>query len=235
MSTHALSLPLVAQSKSRHLWRWLLGLALVLTVGILANFYLLWPWMSGWGATKEEREKALPGDDLVPTANMRTTKGLTVQAIPAAIYPWLLQIGVDRGGMYSYDWLENLFGLNVHTVDQIVPEYQNVQVGDFWRFTPKDYILNPGPGLYVRELQPDQAVLLCFGLESKPEETCFDTWQFVLEPQADGSTRLLLRSQMAIEQELPIKLTYFFQFIMERKMLLEIRERAERMELARVR
>jgi hypothetical protein len=48
--------------------------------------------------------------------------------------------------MYSYDWLENLFGLNVHTTDRIVPEYQNVQIGDFWRFTPKDYVLNPGPG-----------------------------------------------------------------------------------------
>lgn len=166
---------------------------------------------------------------IVPEANIRTTKGITIQARPEAIYPWLLQIGVDRGGMYSYDWLENLFGLNVHTADRIVPEYQNVQIGDFWRFTPKDYVLNPGPGLYVRRLIENEAVLLCFGLEGKPDETCIDTWQFVLVPQAGGSTRLLLRSNMAIEQELPIKLTYFVQFIMERKMLLEIRERAEQL------
>ncbi len=156
-------------------------------------------------------------------------KGITIQAPPEAIYPWLLQIGVDRGGMYSYDWLENLFGLNVHTTDRIVPEYQNVQIGDFWRFTPKDYVLNPGPGLYVRQLIENEAVLLCFGMEGKADETCFDTWQFVLLPQADGSTRLLLRSNMAIEQELPIKLTYFIQFMMERKMLLQIRVRAERL------
>lgn len=103
--------------------------------------------------------------------------------------------------MYSYDWLENLFGLRVHTVDSIVPELQDVAVGDFWRFTPRDYLLNPEPGLYVRNLQANRAVLLCFGLENKPEEPCVDTWQFVLEPQSNGSTRLLLRSRMAIEPQ----------------------------------
>lgn len=131
--------------------------------------------------------------------------------------------------MYSYDWLENLLGLNVHSADRILPEYQNVQIGDFWRFTPQDYVLNPGPGLYVRQLIDNEAVLLCFGLEGKPDDPCFDTWQFVLTPQADGSTRLLLRSNMAMLQTLPIKLTYFIQFIMERKMLLTLRERAQGM------
>lgn len=115
------------------------------------------------------------GDDIVPNANLRSTKGITIQAPPEAIYPWLLQIGVDRGGMYSYDWLENLFGLNAHTVDRIVPGYQEVQVGDFWRFTPQDYVLNPGPGLYVRQLIENEAVLLCFGMEGKPEDACIDT------------------------------------------------------------
>lgn len=227
MTVEAIPLTAEARVGFRRNWRWLLVVVVALVLSTLGNLFLLWPWMSGWGATKGEREKFLPGDELVPVANMQTTKGITIEAGPDAIYPWLLQIGVDRGGMYSYDRLENLFGLNVHTVDEIVPAYQAVQVGDFWRFTPKDYVLNPGPGLYVRELQPNRAVLLCFGLESKPEEACFDTWQFVLGPQDDGSTRLLLRSRMAIPQEVPIKLTYFVQFIMERKMLLEIRARAE--------
>ena len=228
MSTEAISLPTTTTPvRPRRFWWWLLGLLIAAVLGILANLFLFWPWMSTWGATREERQSALPGDDLVPNANIQTTKGLTIEAAPEDIYPWLLQLGVDRGGMYSYDWLENLFGLNVHTVDAIVPEYQNVQVGDFWRFTPKDYVLNPGPGLFVKELRPNAAVLLCFGMENKPDDTCIDTWQFVLEPQADGTTRLLLRSRMAMEQEMPVKLTYFIQFIMERKMLLEIRERAE--------
>jgi hypothetical protein len=210
-------------------WRILFIVITVWAVVTAVYLLFLWPWMQTWGATDTEIKAILPGDDIVLDANLRSTKGVTIQAPPEAIYPWLLQIGVDRGGMYSYDWLENLFGLNVHTVDYIVPEYQTVQVGDFWRFTPKDYVLNPGPGLYVRQLIENEAVLLCFGMEGKPDEACFDTWQFVLQPQANGSTRLLLRSNMAIEQELPIKLTYFIQFIMERKMLLQIRERAEQL------
>lgn len=215
------------QQRYGRFWRILLiilaGWAVITAVYLL----FLWPWMQTWGATDAEIKAVLPGDDIVPAANLRSTKGITIQAPPEAIYPWLLQIGVDRGGMYSYDWLENLFGLKVHTTDRIVPEYQDVQTGDFWRFTPQDYVLNPGPGLYVRQLVENEAVLLCFGMEGKPEETCFDSWQFVLVPQTDGTTRLLLRSNMEMKPELPIKLTYFIQFLMERKMLLTLRSRAE--------
>lgn len=230
MTTQPVLMTTTSQAKKRQpgrFWR-ILAIVVAIWIGVTAIYLLfLWPWMRTWGATEAEIAAALPGDDIVPAANLQTTKGITIQAPPEVIYPWLLQIGVDRGGMYSYDWLENLFGLHVHTTDRILPEYQNVQVGDFWRFTPEDYVLNPGPGLYVRQLLANEAVLLCFGLESKPDEPCFDTWQFVLLPQADGSTRLLLRSNMAMEQELPIKLTYFIQFLMERKMLLTLRERAQ--------
>ena len=120
-------------------WR-VLGYILVAWLVVTVVYLLfLWPWMQTWGATEAEIEAVLPGDDIVANANLRSTKGITIQASPEVIYPWLLQIGVDRGGMYSYDWLENLFGLNVHTVDRIVPAYQKVQVGDFWRFTPDGF------------------------------------------------------------------------------------------------
>jgi len=220
----------VSKTKARRsgrIGRALFVLAIIWAAVTALYLLILWPWMRGWGATEAERKAVLPGDDIVPNANLRTTKAITIQAPPEAIYPWLLQIGVDRGGMYSYDGLENLFGLKVHTVDRIVPEYQQVELGDFWRFTPEDFVLNPGPGLYVQELIPNRAVLLTFGLETKADEVPFDTWQFLLEPQGGGSTRLLLRSNMAIKQELPIKLVYFAQFIMERKMLLTLRDRAE--------
>jgi hypothetical protein len=207
--------------------RILLVIFLATAVIVAANLFLFWPWMKTWGATSAEINADLPGDDLVSGANIRTTKGVTIQAAPDEIYPWLLQIGVDRGGMYSYDWLENLFGLNVRTADHIMPDLQDARIGDFWRFTPKDYVLNPGPGLYVRQLIENEAVLLCFGMEDKQQEPCIDSWQFVLVPRENGSTRLLLRSNMAMKPELPIKLTYYIQFIMERKMLLTLRERAE--------
>jgi hypothetical protein len=80
-----------------------------------------------------------------------------------------------------------------------MPEYQDVQIGNFWRFTPKDYVLNPGPGLYVLGLAENTAVLLCFGMEGKPDETCIDTWQFVLVPQTDGSTRGLPLTKVMVE------------------------------------
>jgi hypothetical protein len=229
MSAPANPISVAAHPRRRRIWRGLLVILGLLVAGALLNLWVLWPWMSRWGATEEEMARPLPGDDLVPEPTIQTTKGVTVRAAPAEIYPWLLQLGVDRGGMYSYDRLENLFGLDVHTVDTIVPAYQNPRPGDFWRFTPADYLIQPGPGLWVRELRKNEAVLLCFGLEDAPEEACTNSWQFILEPRADGTTRLLLRSRMAVERALPIKLSYFVQFIMERKMLLEIGHRAERL------
>ncbi|MFL7839268.1 MAG: hypothetical protein ACK2U0_16565 [Candidatus Promineifilaceae bacterium] len=222
-----ITVPLTRPQRLRRVSRILIIIFLATAVLVAANLFLFWPWMKTWGATGAEMNADLPGDDLVSGANIRTTKAVTIQATPQEIYPWLLQIGVDRGGMYSYDRLENLFGLNVHTVDRVLPELQAVGIGDFWRFTPKDYVLNPGPGLYVRRLIENEAVLLCFGMEDKSPEPCIDSWQFVLVPQGDGSTRLLLRSNMAMKPELPIKLTYYIQFIMERKMLLTLRKRAE--------
>jgi hypothetical protein len=234
MAIEHISMEAQARPGHRHLGRWWRVLLIGLAAWLLAMAtYLLfiWPWMRTWGATGQEIKATLPGDDMVSDANIRTTKAITIHAPPEAIYPWLLQLGVERGGMYSYDWLENLFGLKVHTAEHILPEYQHAQVGDFWRFTPADYVLNPGPGLYVRQLIENEAVLLCFGMEGKPEDSCIDSWQFVLFPQADGSTRLLLRSNMAIKPELPIKTTYYIQFLMERKMLLTIRDRAEKLGL----
>jgi hypothetical protein len=230
MAKQSLLMTAEATSPQRRLGRVTRIFLIILLLSVImvsANLLLFWPWMRTWGATGAEIKASLPGDDIVSNANIRTTKAITIQATPEEIYPWLMQIGVDRGGMYSYDWLENLFGLKVQTAERIVPEFQEARIGDFWRFTPKDYVFNPGPGLYVRQLIENEAVLLCFGIENKPEESCIDSWQFVLVPQENGSTRLVLRSNMAMRPELPIKLTYYIQFIMERKMLLTLRDRAE--------
>jgi hypothetical protein len=206
-------------------------LLIAVTVAALMAF-VVWPWMIRWGATDAEVSMALPGDDLVPDISMQTTKALTIDAAPDQVYPWLLQLGVDRGGMYSYTWIENLFGLRVTNVTEIVPAYQDVEVGDFLRFVPPDFGGGaPGPGLYVMEMVENEAFILCFTIEGEPVDVCPATWQFVLVPQPGGTTRLILRNRITAGeswQNTPFgRLFMYPTFIMERKMLLTIRADAE--------
>jgi hypothetical protein len=210
----------------------IIGIALAgLTVLLAGYLGLAWPWMRTWGATPQETTAAMPGDELVTPPSTQTTHAVTVHATPEQIYPWLLQIGVDRGGMYSYDALENLFGLNVHTIKQIVPALQTLKPGDFMPFTPHDFAVKNGPGVWVVDMEPNRTLLGCFGMANEQPKTCPGTWQFLLTPQADGTTRLILRSTNpsngtafgnamgAVSGGVP--------FIMERKMLLTLKECAE--------
>lgn len=206
-----------------------IGAVVLLGLGIL-YFVFVVPWMYTWGATADEVRAALPGDDLVPNPVMQTTQAVTIHAAPVQIYPWLMQIGVDRGGMYSYDWLENLMGLNVHTIDRIVPELQNVKPGDFWRFTPKDYFIKDGPGVFVIRLEPDRAMVGCFGSPSAPPPPCTGTWQLVLQSQGDGTTRLILRTRTDAASPMTGIFGAIFDpitFVMGRGMLLGFRDRIE--------
>ncbi len=208
-----------------------LGTAAVvlLALGIL-YFVFVVPWMYTWGATQDEVRAALPGDDLVPNPVSQTTQAVTIDAAAMQIYPWLMQIGVDRGGMYSYDWLENLMGLNVHTIDRIVPELQNVRPGDFWRFTPKDYFIKDGPGVFVMRLEPDRAMVGCFGSPSAVPPPCTGTWQLVLQPQGNGTTRLILRTRTDAASPMTGVFGAIFDpitFVMGRGMLLGFRDRVE--------
>jgi hypothetical protein len=178
-------------------------------------------------------QQPLPGDELVQNPAFVTTKAVTVQAPPEAIWPWLVQLGIDRGGMYSYLWVENgLMRLGAANSDEIRPEWQNVQVGDFVRFTPLDYPLNPGPGLYVMAIEPNHYLIGCFGMENAtPDCLRGGTWQFVLASENEGATRLILRSRSAVVDSTLAtfggKIAHAFAFYMERKMLLGIKERAE--------
>lgn len=199
--------------------------------GVGVYFLFIWPWISHWGASNEEVQQTFPGDDLIPNPAVVTTKAITIQARPQAIWPWLVQLGVDRGGMYSYLWVENwLLRLQVKNSDEIRPEWQTLQVGDFIRFTPKDFALNPGPGLYIVAIEPNHALVGCFGMEGRPVDcNQSGTWQFLLTPQRDNTTRLLLRSAGAPSAFASVggKFAHAFVFYMERKMLLGIKQRAE--------
>ncbi|MBN2471347.1 MAG: SRPBCC family protein [Anaerolineae bacterium] len=187
-----------------------------------------------WGAAASEVKRALPGDELVPTPKYRATHAVTIRAAPGDIWPWLVQIGQGRGGFYSYDFIENAMGLNIHSTNQILPEFQNLKVGDTIPLAPD------GSGIPVAGLEPNR-VLVLGGTMDEHSEGAFKTspgeffsasWAFVLEPVAPDVTRLIERFQLDYSPSPFATLFYraFLEpgsFIMERKMLLGIKARAE--------
>jgi hypothetical protein len=170
------------------------------------------PWMLRWGATDQERRKPLPGDELVPDPLTTSTRAITVNAPIDVVWSWLAQIGQDRGGFYSYQWLENLAGCQMHNADSIHPEWQQRAIGDVVK-------LHWALGNKVACFEPNRALVL-------------EGWDaFVTEPFSNQRTRVILRSRTkrgwsAVYEVLLIELPHF---LMERKMLLGLKKRAEHM------
>src|SRR5262245_2575048 len=106
-------------------------------LAVVTYVVLVRPWHMSWGTTKEERRGSLPGDDLVPQPISQATHAITICAPAAEVWPWLVQMGQGRGGFYSYDWLENLFGCNIQNAGQIIPQWQDLKVGAGVRLHPK--------------------------------------------------------------------------------------------------
>jgi hypothetical protein len=185
--------------------------ALLGSVGVVAYATVFRSWMRAWGATEEELDKSLPGDEVVPSPGVQSTRAVTITAPPSEVWKWLAQIGSDRGGFYSYAWLENLAGCRLHNAEQVHPEWQQREVGGLLP-------LHPATGVKVLRFEPSRALALEGG------------WYFALEPRDDGaSTRLYARWRMAggwaaLAYRLLLELPHF---IMERKMLLGIKDRAE--------
>ena len=181
---------------------------------------LLTPWMDRYGATDAEVAATYPGDELVPDPVSFVNRAITIQASPEEIYPWLVQLDAEKGGWYSYDWLEtNLLRCPMTNADRIHPEWQNLQVGGQVRMCAGE----AGPPPYaVAQIHPDQAIVL--GHQENGEWV--DLYQFVILPQADGSSRLILRTRTMMAGGL-WDLIHPGVFIMERGMLQGIKERAE--------
>jgi hypothetical protein len=180
---------------------------------------LLLPWMDRWGSMEAERAAGLPGDELVPSPARIVNRGVTIQATPEQIYPWLVQLGAGKGSFYSYTTIEGLIGCPLVNAKRIHPEWQNLQVGDEVKMCPDE----PAPPPYiVAQLHPNQALVL--GHQEGAEWV--DTWQFVLLPQPDGSTRLVLRTRTMLTGGI-WEIIRPSVFVMERGMLLGIKARAE--------
>lgn len=181
---------------------------------------LLAPWMDRWGATNEEVSASYPGDELVPEPVSLINRAVSVDASAEQIYPWIVQLGADKGGWYSYTWLETYL-LNCPQVnaDRIDPEWQDLAVGDLVKMCPDEF----GPPPYtVALMQPNQVMAIGHQEAGK----WVNLSQFVLIPQADGTTRLVLRTRSMMSGGI-WRLIHPGVFIMERGMLLGIKERAE--------
>jgi hypothetical protein len=200
-----------------------------------AYWFVVRPWHLRWGATDAEVARALPGDELVPDAKISSTHAITIRAAQAKVWPWLVQLGQGRGGFYSYDWIENAMGLDIHTADRILPEYQELKVRDTIPLAPDAF------GLPVAILEPEQAMVLHGdtrlpggdGMPTlKPGEYLAAVWGFYLIGQADGVTRLVERWRADYTPTVMNAVFYraFLEpgaFLMQRKMLLGIKARAE--------
>ena len=193
----------------------------------------LWPKMTSWGARHDEVDEALPGDDLVGQARYRATHAVTITSTPEQVWPWLVQMGQGRGGLYSYDWLENAVGLHMHSADRIVPSLQSLAVGDVIRMVPE----GNEPSLRFAVAQIDAPHLLVLGPDTTRDEAFaknmpYPCWTFRLSADGPSCTRLVVRFQSDFEPS-PMGLLmnkYALQpvhFVMERKMMLGIKRRAE--------
>jgi hypothetical protein len=205
----------------------------VVAVGALGTYaFVLRARQLHWGATADETTAPLPGDTLIPAADLVATRAITVRADAEQVWPWLAQLGQGRGGLYSYDWLENLVGCQMDSADRVVPQWQDVAVGD-------DFRLHPDVALSVEQVDPPRALVIRGGVSPAGRPTTDDpampydfTWAFVLVPDGPGRTRLLIRERYAYLTAVArplVEMVSVASFVMTERMLRGVRDRAEGM------
>jgi hypothetical protein len=203
-----------------------LGIGAVLgAAGVTAYLRKGRPAVLNWGATPEEIERAIAGDAILADAELQTTRAITVNAPPSAIWPWLVQMGMrPRAGAYTYDWIERLLGIDIENSDRIMEEYQHIEPGDWLGIDDK------GAGVVVREVDPKRSLVVQW-------IPAGSTWTFALYPETDGTTRLVSRNRLRVKNlGQKVFMRGFMEpgsLVMERKMLLGIKERAERLHAER--
>ncbi len=183
----------------------------VVLAAYLALYHFVYlPWNFTWGATDEEVAMRMAGDEICPMANFSPTRAITIEATPENVWPWILQMGYRRAGFYSYDFLDNN---GEPSANRIIPELQNVKVGD-------KIALDRNGGLFVRTLEPNRRLVLA-------SKRGWLTWAWHLDQAGPGRTRVVTRVRAGLG-ELPMKIIWeSFEIFMMRKCLLGIKHRAE--------
>ncbi len=183
------------------------------------------PWFRHWGATEAELSARLSVDDLVEPDARSITRAITVHAPVADVWPWLVQIGQDQAGFYSYTWLENLVGADMHNARSVHPEWQERRSGDTVWLANQDRW--GGRGRQVAALvDPPRALVLVSPddwLRLQRGQRASGAWAFFLEPAGEFQTRFLVRSSGG-----PVGTHLFdaIHFLMEQKMMRGLRDRA---------
>ena len=202
----------------------LIILGIVLAIIAIIGLYLIFirPWHRNWGANIKDIKRQMIGDDLVETPIDITTRAITIKAKPEDIWPWFVQMGYKRGGMYSYDWIDRLLGiLDRPSAERIIPEFQHLEVGDV-------IPLGKPPSWPVKAIEPNRSLLLDIR-----DKGIHITWSFLLEEVDEEHTKFILRIRQYLASKLfTILLSFpivdFGSFLMVRKFLLGIKRRAEK-------
>lgn len=189
-----------------------------ITVFLLFVVYslLIRPWQLRWGATDEEVQRSLAGDDIVQHPNFVATRAVTINASPSEVWKWIIQIGSARAGWYSHDWVDNA---GKPSTREILPQYQYITPDEFIPFTP-----DQKNGMWVKDFQVHGHILWW----DKKEKS---TWGWYLKPLDGGRTRLITRLRTAYDFSFPWVIYYliydFGDIVMMSKCILGIKARAE--------
>jgi hypothetical protein len=236
----------VHQHDLKHIADGVVGAAAIAST-VLAN-PLLRAFYRKWGATEHEARKPLAGDELIKSPRMQYTRAISIKTPPEEVWPWLIQIGYERAGWYSYDVLEDVAGagqfVDGESAERVVPDLQQLAVGDTIRLDDKR-------SFRVHTLDAPRVLILTDardgetnepwipGEDPQPEDFIHASWAFVLEdpedlelPEFEGGTRLLIRWRLDYtpKRSHDIMWKAFVEpinFVMERKMMLGLKKRAE--------
>ena len=198
----------------------------VILAAIAVYTFVARPWFLDWGGLGQDATRPLSGDDAWLGGAVTGTRAVTVRKLPEEVWPWLVQIGQERAGFYSYTWLENMALADIHNVFELRPGWRKREAKDLVRAVKPGYAfglldrLKVEPGWTVAEVEePSVLVLKNWGA-------------FVVEPRLPGWSRLLARSKSEPPRGPVARLAAFWfldpaHFIMEKKMLTEIKRLAE--------
>lgn len=201
--------------------RWATASGLLITGGAALAAYIVWirKWHLRWGATDEEIARPMPLDEEVSEPTYVTNRAITIEAASAEVWPWIAQMGeLPRGGFYSYLTVERLLGMKVANADRILPEFQDPTVGE---------ALDRAGMMLVKAVTPGSMLVL----GPPPLPHVQTTWAIGLYPLGDNATRLVSRCRTRLARNTKGILSFLLldpgQFVMERKMLRELKRRAE--------